>query len=309
MAGVVSGFFVIAVIVAVGAFAGWSNLMGPQGRFVLNRLTYFIAGPCLVFVSLIKSDLALVFSANFAVAALAGLLTTALAAVLSIAVLKQDLPHTVISSVSASMVNSANMGFPIATYVLGDVALALPVALWQMAVFTPLFQSVLHSAVSGQRPSVRALTGTIIANPMIAASAAGLAVLGFDLHLPAFVIEPIDVIAGISIPGMLLAFGMSLTASRPFSKDAGHRADILLVTVLKLLVMPLIAWALARWAFGLAGTELYAAVVLAALPTAQNVYVAAARYEVGEEMTRDIALFTSVGTMIALMVIASLFGA
>ena len=309
MARGVSGFFVIAVIVAVGAFAGWSNLMGPQARFVLNRLTYFLAGPCLVFVSLIESDLALVLSANFAVAALAALLTTSLAALLSLIFLKQDLPHAVISSVSASMVNSANMGFPIAAYVLGDVALALPVALWQMAVFTPLFQSVLHSAVAGQRPSVRALAGTIIANPMIIASAAGLAVLGFDLHLPAFIVEPIDVIAGISIPGMLLAFGMSLTASKPFSKEAGHRADILLATALKLLAMPLIAWALARWAFGLAGTELYAAVVLAALPTAQNVYVAAARYEVGEEMTRDIALLTSVGTMIALMVIASLFGA
>ncbi|MCT2150094.1 hypothetical protein M3D48_05595 [Dermabacter vaginalis] len=49
--------------------------------------------------------------------------------------------------------------------------------------------------------------------------------------------------------------------------------------------------------------------VIAALPTAQNVYVAAARYEVGEEMTRDIALLTSVGTLISLMVIASLFGA
>lgn len=309
MAGVVSGFFVIAVIVAVGAFAGWSNLMGPHGRFVLNRLTYFIAGPCLVFVSLIESDLGLVISANFAVAALAGLLTTALAAVLSHVFLKRDLPHTVISSVSASMVNSANMGFPIAAYVLGDVALALPVALWQMAVFTPLFQSVLHSAVSGQRPSLRALAKTIVANPMIVASAAGLAVLGFGLRLPSFVIEPINVIAGISIPGMLLAFGMSLTASKPFSKEAGHRADILLATALKLLAMPLIAWALARFAFGLQGTELYAAVVLAALPTAQNVYVAAARYEVGEEMTRDIALFTSVGTMIVLMVIASLFGA
>ncbi|WP_153246509.1 hypothetical protein [Dermabacter sp. HSID17554] len=49
--------------------------------------------------------------------------------------------------------------------------------------------------------------------------------------------------------------------------------------------------------------------VIAALPIAQNVSVAAARYEVGEEMTRDITLLTSVGTLIALMVIASLFGA
>ena len=309
MAGVVSGFFVIAVIVTVGAFAGWCNLLGPQGRFVLNRLTYFIAGPCLVFVSLIDSDLHLILSANFAVAALAALLTTLLAAALSRIFLQQDFPHTVISSVSASMVNSANMGFPIAAYVLGDVSLTLPVALWQMAVFTPLFQSVLHSAVSGQRPSVRALAGTIAVNPMIVASAAGLAVLGFDLHLPAFVTEPIDVIAGISIPGMLLAFGMSLTTSRPFSKEAGHRADIVLATALKLLAMPLFAWALGRFAFDLTGTALYAVVVLAALPTAQNVYVAAARYEVGEEMTRDIALLTSVGTMVALMVIASLFGA
>ncbi|MDO5644152.1 MAG: AEC family transporter [Dermabacter sp.] len=308
MSGVLSGFFIIAVIVLVGMALGYTNLLGDQGKYVLNRLTYFVAGPALVFTSLLKSDLTVVLSENFAIAAIAGVVTALIGAAIVRFWRHRDAPLTTVAAVSGAMVNSANMGFPIAAYVLGDVALALPVALWQMAFFTPAFQFVLHSSVSGQRPSVRAFALNLAANPMIVASAAGVGLLALDVHPPAFVVEPIDVIAGISIPGMLLAFGMSLTASRPFSKAAGVRVEIVIATVLKLVAMPVLAWALARYAFGLDGLMLYAAVVMAALPTAQNVYVAAARYEVGEDLSRDTALFTSVGTLVALVIITTILG-
>ncbi len=46
-------------------------------------------------------------------------------------------------------------------------------------------------------------------------------------------------------------------------------------------------------ALGLDGAELYAALILAALPTAQNVYNYAATYEVGETVARDTVFLTT----------------
>ncbi|WP_341855120.1 hypothetical protein [Brachybacterium sp. GPGPB12] len=50
----------------------------------------------------------------------------------------------VVTAISGSVVNGANMGFPIAAYVLGDISHALPVILFQQAVYTPLYLFVLH---------------------------------------------------------------------------------------------------------------------------------------------------------------------
>lgn len=308
MFGVISGFFIITVIVLTGMAVEYTGILGPHGRFVLNRLTYFVAAPCLVFSALIDSSLKVVLSPVFAVAALASVITTLTGYVVVRRVFRTPASTAVLAAVSGAMVNSANIGFPIAAYVLGDVAHALPVALWQMAFFTPAFQFALHTAVSGQRPSPRAFAAALYTNPMILAAAAGIVVLASGLKPAAFLVEPIRITAGISIPGMLLAFGMSLLMSRPFAKDSGVRREIAFATAVKLAFMPLVAFALARWAFQLSGAALFVSVVLAALPTAQNVYVAAARYETGEELSRDVALFTSLGTVVVLVIVTALLG-
>jgi predicted permease len=70
--------------------------------------------------------------------------------------------------------------------------------------------------------------------------------------------------------------------------------------------MPAIAFLVARFAFGLHGTALFAAVVLAALPTAQNVYNFASRYGRGEVVARDTVLLTTLLAVPALVVVAAL---
>src|SRR5690625_6891270 len=45
----------------------------------------------------------------------------------------------VVGAISSSVVNGANMGFPIAAYVLGDISHAIPVILFQQAIYTPLY--------------------------------------------------------------------------------------------------------------------------------------------------------------------------
>ncbi|MDO9591279.1 MAG: AEC family transporter, partial [Microcella sp.] len=125
------------------------------------------------------------------------------------------------------------------------------------------------------------------------------------IELPAPVMEPFELVGAAAVPTVLLLFGMSLHGRRILQPGTGRR-DIVLAVALKIVVMPLIAWAVAYYAFGLSGLSLFAVVVLAALPTAQNVYNYALRFERGVQMARDSVLISTLLSIPALIVIAAL---
>jgi predicted permease len=102
-----------------------------------------------------------------------------------------------------------------------------------------------------------------------------------------------------------MAFGMSLRGSRPLRADEG-RAEILTASLIKSAVMPLVAYLVGSLVFALHGQALFAVVALAALPTAQNVYNFAARYERGIPIARDTVLLTTLLAVPALLLIAAL---
>ena len=62
--------------------------------------------------------------------------------------------------------------------------------------------------------------------------------------------------------------------------------------MLKLGVMPVVAWAVGV-ALGLDGRVLLGVVITAALPTAQNIFLHATRYRVGEDVARETILVTT----------------
>ena len=128
--------------------------------------------------------------------------------------------------------------------------------------------------------------------------AGGLLVNVTGIDLPAPVWAPIDTVAGMAVPLMLMAFGISLRLG-PRPGASGSVGRVAFLVALKLVVQPLVALGLAL-ALGLRGTLLLAAVVTAALPTAQNVFTHANRYDKAVLLTRD-AVFVS--TMLSAPVI------
>jgi predicted permease len=70
--------------------------------------------------------------------------------------------------------------------------------------------------------------------------------------------------------------------------------------------MPVVAWLLGDLLFALNPEQLFAVVVLAALPTAQNVFVYAQRYERGVTMARDTVLITTIASVPVLVAAAAL---
>nr|WP_304661097.1 AEC family transporter [Arthrobacter sp. zg-Y844] len=304
--GVLTGFAVVWIIILTGYAIGRLGILGENAQTVLSRLAFFVASPALLLVTLSDADLPTVFSFPLLVAAASAGATAVLYVLITRWWLRRPLPEMLISAMSSSLVNAANLGLPICVYVLGDAAYIAPVLIFQLAFFTPLFLMMMDSATSGRRTSVRVFAVQVVRNPIIVGSLIGLLLAATGTQLPEIIHEPVSLIGGAAVPAMLLAFGLSLVGSRPLNADGGRRADVILASAFKLLVQPLLAFLLARFILGMEGHLLFAVVVTAALPTAQNVFVAAARYEEGVLVAKDTVLLTTIASLPVLVLAAAL---
>lgn len=307
MLGVLSGFAVVWAVILVGFFVGKKGILGPDARLTLNRLTFFVASPALLFKTLAESDPMSVLGPLLWVALISAFLVMFIYILATKWWLKRNRADRIVGAMSAATVNSANLGMPIAIYVLGDISHSAPVILFQLAILTPVNLAMLDAATSKNPTTLRSIITQSLRNPMITGSLLGLLVALLDVEIPTILQDPIDLIAGASIPAMLIAFGISLVESRPLAKTSPFNKDVLVASAMKLMLHPIIAWLLAAFVFRLEGELLLSAIVMASLPTAQNVFVNASRYNKGVILAKDTVLLTTLGAIPAMIVVAMIF--
>lgn len=303
---ILTGFAVIALAVFVGWLAGRLGVLGPAARPVLAKLNFNVLAPFLLFSVLATADVGALFSALLPVSAIAAITMMLLFSLVSLLLWRRGVARTTIGSLAAGYVNGNNFGIPIAVYMLGDAAYSAPVVLLQLLLFAPVALAVLGATVEG-RTSAWVIIRSTLTNPIIVGSLLGVLVAVSGIELPPIVLDPIELIGHAAVPLMLIAYGLSLHGQRLLEPGTGRR-DVLLASTLKLIAMPVVAWALGRFVFGLEGIDLYAVTVLAALPTAQNVFVFAQRYETAEIVARDTVFLTTIGSVPALLAVALLLG-
>lgn len=303
MLGVLTGFGIIAAIIAVGYVVGRVDLLGPDGRQVLARLVFFVLAPSLLFTILADAEVGQLFSPLMVVSLTAALVSFAAYAIVARVLWRRPTAETVIGAMSAGYVNANNIGLPVAVYVLGDPAYVAPVILVQLLVFAPLGLAVLDAQQQGRVSLGRVVTGPV-RNPIIIGSAAGLVVALLDVTPPAALMEPFRIIGAAAVPLMLLAYGISLNGQKVLEAGSARR-DVVLASALKLVGMPAGAWLLGSLVFGLEGHDLFVVVALAALPTAQNIFNYAQRYRRGETLARDAIFVTMIGSLPVLLGVAA----
>jgi malonate transporter len=310
VSGVVAGFTVIFVVIAVGYLLGRLGTLGSQGQFVLGRLVFFVATPALLFTTLASSDLSVIFSPTLAVASATAFAVGALYVVVAKIWLNRPLPELTIGALSASYVNSANLGIPIAVFVLGDATFVAPLLLFQIVVYSPIALTILDlTALRGADAEKLSLIDTITApfkNPIVLAGAAGLIVALIGWVPPRPLMQPFELIGATSVPGALLAFGLSLYGVRVLEKGSSPRRDVALASTLKIVVQPVLAYLMAHFLLGIDGHQLFAIVVVSTLPTAQNVFIYASRYRRGMVLARDSAFVTTLASIPAIALVTAL---
>lgn len=301
-----TGFVVVGVAIALGWILGRIDLLGPHARHVLSRLTFFVLSPFLLFVVLAQADVHTLFSALLPVSAIAAVAVFIVYAVVARFVWRRGVAETLIGTLSAGQVNSNNIGIPLSLYLLGSAAYPAPVILLQLLVFTPITMAIFEAVTSGQRRAIPILRRTVT-NPIVVGSVLGVLVSLSGIRLPPIALDPLQLIADACVPVLLISYGISLHGQRILG-PSGRRRDILLASALKLAAMPLVAWFVAAFVFHLSPHDVLIVTVLAALPTAQNVFNYAQRFDVGETIARDTVFLTTVGCVPVLLLIVTLLG-
>jgi predicted permease len=303
---VFTGFVVVGLAILLGWVLGRIDLLGPHAPYVLGRLTFFVLSPFLLFVVLSQADVKVLFSALLPVSAIAAVAVIVAYAIVARLWWRRSVGETLIGSLSAGQVNSNNIGIPLSLYLLGDAAYPAPVILMQLVIMTPISMAIFEAVTTGQRRPLPILRRTFT-NPVVVGSVLGVLVSLSDISLPPIVIEPLTLIANACVPVLLISYGISLHGRRVLGTTA-RRRDVILASALKLVAMPLVAWAVGALLFRLSPADVLVVTVLAALPTAQNVFNYAQRFDIGEPIARDTVLLTTIGCVPILLTITWLLG-
>ncbi|WP_430591983.1 AEC family transporter [Humidisolicoccus flavus] len=304
MGGVLAGFSIIAVVILVGWLLAVTKVVTGDARFVLNRTAFFATTPALLFTVLANADMDVMLSPVLLVNVIAFVVVAVVYFVVARLWFTKDPGALAIGAYSSGYTNVNNIGLPVAAYVIGDVQYIAPLLMVQLVILAPTLLGFLDVRSRG-KASFWSIISQPIRNPMLIAGLLGLVVALTDFQVPEIVMAPIDMLAGAAVPMVLLAFGVSLVGQKPMQPGTG-RKEILLATVLKGIIMPVVAYVVAAFILQLDPQLVYAATIMAALPTAQNMYQFAIRYETGMVVSRDTVLLTTFLSLPVMFAIAAL---
>ncbi|MFE9689212.1 AEC family transporter [Micromonospora sp. NPDC005806] len=308
MSAIIGGFAALIAVIAVGWVIGRTGALGAEAGGVLSRLSYFVATPALLLLTLADADPTALLSAALVATAGSAVLSALLYVCLGRWRWRLSPARLAVGGLASSYVNAGNLGIPISVYVLGDASFVAPVLLFQLLVLAPVGLAVLAGShpAGDAAPRWRPLTQPL-RTPVVVGCGLGVLVAATGVDLPSLVRAPVELTAALAVPAALLAYGMSLHgAPRPASGDGA--AQVWLAVAVKTIAQPALAYALGRWVAGLSGVALLAVTVTSALPTAQNVFVYASSYDRGTLLARDTVLLTTVLSVPLLAGIAVVLG-
>ncbi|GGF54847.1 membrane protein [Marmoricola endophyticus] len=302
--GLLTGFVTIIAAIAAGSALAHTGVLDTRSQRTLGEIAFFVASPALMVTTISEVHVGGA-GPNLLASALSLLVAFVTYTALARLRWRQDSGEVVVGGLTASYANAGNLGIAIAAYVVGDITVVVPTLLVQMLAVQPL-ALVMLDRQAGRGSSGRAVLRRLLTNPLTVAAAVGVVLAVTGAPLPALLDQPLRLMAGAAIPLMLMSYGAALRLS-PGPGRAGRNREVVTATVLKLVVMPLVAW-LVGSATGLEGQVLLGVVVTAALPTAQNVFLHATRYRVGEDVAREGVLLTTLGSLPVILLAAVLLG-
>ena len=307
---------VFAIIVA-GWSAGRMGLLGRDGSKALNQFVYWFSLPAVLFLGLASAPMDDIFNLPFLMAFMSGLVIAYGIALATGWVLYRrrasaDGPapdgtagqKASMMALNASFSNTGYMGIPLFIALVGSSHLApvIVATVIMSAVMVAVAIIMLEALGPSDDPPLKVVLGigrSLITNPLIVSSAAGLLAAYFTIPIA----EPIqrfgDLMGAAAGPCALFAIGLFLAGQR-LTDGLG---DALWISSLKLILQPLITWLLIDAFFPMDPYWRAAAIVLAALPTGALTFVMAERYGVSVGDTSAAILISTLISIITLSLI------
>jgi predicted permease len=290
----------IVVIAGIGYLLEAAFPLDPR---TLNRVSLYGLSPCLLFVTLLRTEI------NGGEALRLSLLM--LLVVICMCICAYFVSHLMGLSASqrsgfmlaSTFMNSGNYGLPATRFAFGDIG-------FQYAVIGYLTQAFLsqtlavYVASSGVGNRREALT-QVLRMPMLYAAllAVALRLLGVRLDesngfVALGLFRGLRLLADATLPFLLLILGMQLRRRKPL----GSLGPLSTATALRLVASVPIAFGVA-YALGLTDLALRVGVLQAAMPTAVNTTILALEFDTWPHFVSNVVVATTFGSLITLTVL------
>ncbi|MFD5881289.1 AEC family transporter [Streptomyces yangpuensis] len=290
-----------------GVLLARRKVVPAEASKAFSDYAFLFAVPCYLFGNIYAGDLAALFDRR-AIGGYAAAAGVAVAAV-AVAAVARGLrePREVALRVMAGVqVNTAYFAVPVFITVFGTAAPIFPILLFQVCVLSLVVIAVMELGRAGPAGGGRAgpgrrlsrAVGASLATPLVLACNAGILLNLLSVRVPAVVLDGAAFVGDSASPVALFALGLHL-GGVGLHLRATTREELALIGF-KCLVFPLLTWAVCGLLFGVRGDWLAYLVLIAAMPTPQNLFIFAQRYDVGVGLSASVVIKTSLVSLVLL---------
>ncbi|MEU9104306.1 AEC family transporter [Streptomyces xanthophaeus] len=287
-----------------GVLLARRKIVPAEASKVFADYAFLFAVPCYLFGNIYASDLGALFHwrAIGGYAAAAGLAVVTVAAVALAHGLRE--PREVALRVMAGVqVNTAYFAVPVFITVFGTAAPIFPILLFQVCVLSLVVIALMELGRAGPaggstgRRLSRAL-GASLGTPLVLACNAGILLNLLSVQVPTVVLDAAAFVGDSASPVALFSLGLHL-GGVGLDLRGTTREELALIAC-KCLAFPVVTWAVCGALFGVRGEWLAYLVLIAAMPTPQNLFIFAQRYDVGVGLSASVVIKTSLVSLLLL---------
>lgn len=297
-------------LVLAGYLCRRAGVFGPAATSELNRFVVWLGLPALLFDVTANASWAELYRPGFAAAfTLACFIVFFLT--LALRLKTRGLAEGSVDALNAAYPNSGYMGFPLGLLVFGPqsyplVTIPAIITVCVLFAFTVVLVEIGIQDKGRFWPTARTVTLSLIKNPLLIAPTLGILFAATGLALPKSVDSFVDLLGAAASPCALVALGTFMADDRP--NEERDTAGTILLTVLKLLLLPAIAWGFAHYVFMLPKDEADLLVLLCALPTGTGPFMIAEYYKRGAAVTASTILTSTIASVFTLAAILYMTG-
>ena len=282
---IVTPVFLLAVIGYIWVKLGFEYRV----QFV-TQIAMTLAVPCLIFVSLMQTEITPQMLADISMATVVAYLAVGGAgfAILKAFGLSQ---RTFLPSLLFG--NTGNVGMPLAFFAFGQTGLGYAIVVFAiMAIISFTFGVWL--VVGGGSP------GKLLKEPLIPATLLGGVFMVQGWQTPVFLTNSLTLIGQMAIPLMLITLGVAVARLRP-----GRLTQAIALAFVKLIICSAAAWA-AGWYFDLEPIAFAILVLQLTTPVAVTSYLLAEKYGADAQSVAGLVVVSSLMSVLSLPILITI---
>ncbi len=292
----------VFLLIALGFSFARARIFRAGDDKPLNDYAYYVAVPCLIFLSLASSRLDASYFGSALVSVAAMLACAALALLISRA-LGFGKVETGAVVASSFLGNVAYMGFPVVSMALGAGALPIAAFISAACILVALSLGVfVLQHYSGAKISTKDSLVKIVLNPLLWGTLLGIIFSLSGIALPTLAEKIISMIAASASPVALFALGVFLSQCCAAMKPS----RVVTLSVLKLFALPFLAFVFAR-AFGLDGVPFRVLLLQTGMPLGVTNFVLAEQFKSDKNLIASATLATTLLSLLTLSAMLLLF--